>query len=227
MEWTRREFLSRGGRAALGLGVARSLGFRFPQPFPHPGMGQTGDPYLQLGWPRGLMLSHVEDLGSTRTVTWLTSGETDPGSNVEFGVVPEHGAHGAVMSGRVFDRSVVGDSEMAPYGFGDDGENFGQPMPGEQPVRVHRGDYERPPGPTIRSSCRSIPTGSTPTERRARSIGSRSAGGRRNCCSPFLRGRGLSTISSSDYLKPTGSSFAIPPRIARCTTTSERRVWVI
>lgn len=139
---SRRRFLHTAGRAALATGA---LGFRRPSRpgAPPPGTGPAPRSatygYHDLGGPRGLRLSLVEDPASSRTITWLTSGAADPGSTVRFGVVPSHAPPGLRDNPRVLDRAVTGSSEPAPYGWGDpDDDAYGQPQPGELPVRVHR-----------------------------------------------------------------------------------------
>jgi hypothetical protein len=138
VDWTRREFLAKGGVALVGVGAMGSLGFRWPSVATEPVPGPFGHIYGPPGQPRALTLTYVEDLSSTRTITWLTTGDADPGSNVEFGVVPEGATPQEIAEGLFLDSADVGVSELAPFGFGDSGENFGQGMEGENPVRVHR-----------------------------------------------------------------------------------------
>lgn len=149
MKQTRREFLAQSGKGVMGLGAISMMGLRFAPPVaavPKP----PADLYRSLGHPRGLMLTHVDNLATTRTITWLTTGDADPGSHVEFGVVSQDTPPGHLKNGQYLNQVATGSSEMAPFGFGDGGELSGLPMEGELPVRVHRCTMDGlPPGATI------------------------------------------------------------------------------
>lgn len=139
---TRRQLLRRGSGALLGLGLAGSLGSRPPvggtvSPG-EPVGGPLGDVYGRYGAPRGLQLSYAGDPATTRTVTWLTSGEMLVGSRVQFGVVPPGASAGEIAAGGFLRREIVGSSELAPTGSFDDDTGTVTSIDGEVPSRVHR-----------------------------------------------------------------------------------------
>ena len=142
MKTNRREFLARSAAVAIGAGMARTWPSAAFGAADVPGAAVPGPfsgVYRGIGVPRGLALSLSQDAASTRTVTWLTTGALDVGSRVQFGTVPLHATAQEIRSGAFLDREISGASAMAPYGFGEAGEpNSGQPLDGEQPVRVHR-----------------------------------------------------------------------------------------
>ena len=149
MDRTRREFLARGG-ALVALGAVGSLGIRLPAARAQTPVGPFADFYRGIGEPRGLMLSHVGDLRTTRTITWLSTGNADHGSRVLYGAVPQGAPEDEVQEGRFLDRTMEGASELAPFGFGDVGPTRGTPNEGEQLVRVHRATLtDLPPDATI------------------------------------------------------------------------------
>ena len=137
----RRAFLSRSATVAIGAGLARvglpaparastSDGLGLPAPGPYSSV------YGRVGVPRGVCLTYTADTSSTRTMTWLTTGAVDPGTRVQFGVVPLYATEAEIRTGRFLEREVSGSSAMAPYGFGDQAQpDAGQPLDGEHEVR--------------------------------------------------------------------------------------------
>ena len=98
--------------------------------------GPLAEVYGRIGYPRGLTLSFTSDkVTSERTVTWLTSGDVDPGSRVQFGVVT---SKGGMPKPKHLTREVEGSSELAPRGLFDEDTNTVTAIEGDLEVRVHR-----------------------------------------------------------------------------------------
>lgn len=159
---SRRDLLAHAGRAAvLGGLLSGTTGFRpgassssappvagaTGAPVP----GPLGDVYGRFGAPRGASLSLTGDPRTSRTITWLTTGEAEVGSRVRFGVVPPWASEGEVRAGRFLVREVSGSSAPAPFGtFDEDTGEVTGPADGEHPVRVHRAALTHlPPGERI------------------------------------------------------------------------------
>ena len=108
-----------------------------------PVTGPLADIYGRIGQPRGLTLSFASDnVTSERTVTWLTSGEIDLGSRVQFGVMPSSHKGGKSKKEKKLDRfltrEVDGSSELAPRGLFNEDDNTVSEIEGDVDVRVHR-----------------------------------------------------------------------------------------
>ena len=122
------------GTAALAP-VARAPASVASSAVGDPVAGPLADIYGRIGHPRGLTLGFASnDVASDRTVTWLTSGEIDPGSHVEFGVVPR----GKRKLERFLTREANGSSELTPRGNFDSESNTLSEIEGDVEVRVHR-----------------------------------------------------------------------------------------
>ena len=138
----RRTLLRYAGATAVGLTV---VGRTLPAAakagsttIGAPVAGPLGDIYGRVGTPRALQLGFTAETTSTRTVTWLTTGVVDPGTAVQFGAVPVDATQAEIRKGAYLDRQIRGTSQLAPYGYGEEGDNHGQPLDGELEVRVHR-----------------------------------------------------------------------------------------
>jgi hypothetical protein len=62
----------------------------------------------------------------------------DLGTQVQFGAVPVHASPEEIARGGYLDQEITGTSQLAPFGYGEEGGDLGKPLEGEQPVRVHR-----------------------------------------------------------------------------------------